>query len=552
VARNAEQAKRLVDAAVPLDLAVIEQRLQSPGDRFDISGVELGHWLKTEKGAYVVLLCGQRPQNGLVDTWIRNKWIDECQLKTMRADQRHEHLEQVLAEKIPVNFDLDIQGEHGSILDDEWRQLARAIEPLDGEENATPSWRDLEQIFYRLFPKKFVQSVKILPVPSGAGGAGVALAEVTHLATDLVESLIVKYGHQRAVRTEDDKFQRYVAPLGPRGIALPRWSSRWRGLAAIAYSVVQSASRRPCPTLADYLRRPDCTSKDEVFLIEALFFDIFRPWYDAFCRSMAAKTAVDPDAPLISHWIENLWAHRTATQAMEKLDSLPDEMQELGMNFDDGGRVATRLGNQLVTVQDPVHFVRSHAFEATPKAGPLCLVHGDLHPRNIFVLGQGPCVIDFADVHAGHPFRDFATLEASIRFSVLYDFSQHQEQELWQVEQDLVGSFFSPDWTALRAHPATLEQAIRLTHEIRSRASWLSKRLPEWEAHYALSLMFCLLKIAGARRISGSEHDDHAKQRRKLAFLAAGGLLNRCEALFAGSSTSARSGTVARRPTDNL
>jgi hypothetical protein len=170
VARNAEQAKRLVDAAVPLDLAVIEQRLQSPGDRFDISGVELGHWLKTEKGAYVVLLCGQRPQNGLVDTWIRNKWIDECQLKTMRADQRHEHLEQVLAEKIPVNFDLDIQGEHGSILDDEWRQLARAIEPLDGEENATPSWRDLEQIFYRLFPKKFVQSVKILPVPSGAGG----------------------------------------------------------------------------------------------------------------------------------------------------------------------------------------------------------------------------------------------------------------------------------------------------------------------------------------------------------------------------------------------
>ncbi len=58
--------------------------------------------------------------------------------------------------------------------------------------------------------------------------------------------------------------------------------------------------------------------------------------------------------------------------------------------------------------------------EALITVDKLCVTHGDLHVRNVLVVrGTHPRLIDFGSTGESHVFRDFAALEASLRFSCI-------------------------------------------------------------------------------------------------------------------------------------
>jgi len=334
---------------------------------------------------------------------------------------------------------------------------------------------------------------------------------------------VVKFGPRDAVQRARENYDSTVAPLDPRHVAMARWSVFWRGWAAIAYRLVQPARQREYPTLADRVLREECTPKDEAFLIGAVF-DGLKPWHAAYAH---ASPRQNPE-PLVEYWTRTLWGD--STKGINKLEMITGQL-----NPDHDERFVVQLNGERDTINDPVRFVlRNQQGTDTAKLTTTCVVHGDLHARNILVVGSEPCIIDCAQVHDGHPLRDFATLETSLRFDAMY--SGRPPEDVWRLEGRLVDPFFEPSWKDFD-ESGWKGKTVRLTHAIRYRA-WLLKPPYEsterWRRHYALCLLFCLLKNASIDEIPGVVWP----ARQKLAYCAAGKLVELAEAYLKVAATS--------------
>ena len=320
----------------------------------------------------------------------------------------------------------------------------------------------------------------------------------------------MKFGLKQVVQSSPEDYESTVAPLDPRYVSLRRWSVVWRDWAAIACRLVQPARQGEYPTLADRVVREDCTPKDESLLIGAIF-DGLKPWHAAYSQEEPHQ------APkrLVEYWMASLWTD--SRNAIKRLHGIHDDF-----NPQNDEKLVVYLNGEQETIDDAVRFLlrRQHDADAV-KLITTCVVHGDLHARNILVVGREPCIIDCARVSDGHPLHDFATLETSIRFDAIY--SGKLFEDVWRLETRLVDPFFEPSWKEFD-DPGWKGKAVRLTHAIRYRA-WLLKPSGEsverWREQYALCLFFCLLKEASIAKIPGVVWPD----RRKLAYYAAGKLV---------------------------
>ena len=188
-----------------------------------------------------------------------------------------------------------------------------------------------------------------------------------------------------------------------------------------------------------------------------------------------------------------------------------------------------------VGFRNPLLIIQTDNINKWPPLGAECIVHGDLHIRNICVVDHDPCLIDFGNCGYGHPFRDFAMLEASMRYglnSPSYGtakdvYASMSREEMWSVERDLISRpTLSPGWNMETKSPA--ERIPRLTIRIRQEAQLMAWRaranIPagQDEVEDTIALFFSLLKIAGIKRIYSNETEEKSKNRRLIAFMAAG------------------------------
>ena len=524
-AATAEKALELAGEA-PVDLALVDLRLRSEGDENDTSGVLLCRELKQSSEAFCVLMTGHRTSGQEITRWKNRGDIDDHQSKLTKATDRHEEIRGLLERCVPTHFNLRITFAGEEVQARHWTELAKAVE------DPTPYWNEVSHLFHRLFPKH-IASADIVPMESGSGGEGVVQVLTEDARTGLKEQVIVKYGYKDRVRTESDRFEQFLAPLGPHAMAPVRWFAESRRFAAIAYSFVRVAQNANCYTLAAYLTRPDCSPRDEECVLSSIFFEVCKPWYEEYMQPRARRPSAVIASPkcLRLFLLAHLWPDRSEGEAAKKLKETQEWVfEQNGVEHADD-RLKANVGEVSAEVPDPVTFALAEEHDASwSRIERLCVTHGDMHPRNIFVLRGTPCIIDFADTNWGHPFRDFAMLEVSLRFGVLY--GSEDAEAIWKMEQMFADLSHYPSWQEFEGRPGSLGQAARLTYLVRQQARRLSSRVPEWESQYAAVLLFSLLKLAGIKRVSGSETPEHAVRRRILAYLAAGAMAGQAHVLL--------------------
>lgn len=523
MAQSAQQARDKMQT--PLDLALVDLQLVAEDDPYDFSGIDLCRDLRRETDAFLVLMTEHCLPGEQVLQWQNAKLIDAYQAKDWAATTRHEQIGDWLSGSVGTHFKLQVNTEGHKAEADDWLALTRHIEdpPLRSNE--------VEYLFHRLIPK-YIAVVDIAPIEAGSGGAGVVRVNAEHASTGLREQVIVKYGEKPRVWTEQDRFDKYVAPLGSRGVAPVRWSAQTHSLAAIAYASVRDQREASCYTLADYFRRPRSAGKEEAALLEAIFFEVCGPWYEAFMETPSGNNEMVLPKPvsLRKYLLENYWPDRDEARTLSKLREIRDWVCSDGGGHYADGVITVPFPGVEARALDPVEFLMAEELDGFwPALSRLCVGHADLHPRNIFVLGGGPCVIDFADVATGHPFRDFALLEASLRFGAVYDF--REANLVFEQENSLANMGFFPTWEQFEAPAGTLGQAARLTYFIRDLSRRLTGGLGEqesWESHYAAILLLSLLKLAGIKHVYLQEKPGRIQGRRVMAYLAAGLVASYC------------------------
>lgn len=539
------------DVREPMVLAIVELRLEDPADKEDDAGLRLARRIKAKHGVPVVLMACEMPDNGLVDDWKRAGDIDEFLLIRSRYDKRWSHIDKILKTHLQINKDLQTP------YDDrpgEWQNMMKKTRPSSSAK-PQPSFSaaDLAHLFHRLFPPD-VERLDLQDLPGGIGDAATVRASVVHRGYPTEERLVVKWG-ESIVHTEENRFRRYVEQLGPRGVASIRWSAQLKSHTAIAYWSVQPRFGGEPEFLSDFLRRPGTHYQKQRNVIESIFTSVFAPWYRAFVergkgrpiadlldeeRERARHGADHNPRSLIQHCLAHLWGHRNLDAAKVKIASMRPESPERD--------------------PDPVDLLRE-AWQVSRTEIPwLCPQHGDLHPRNVFVADDEPWIIDFGDVHLGHPMKDLATLEAAVRFTVFYSFEDRFQESIVDAENTLqrfdgakdvlrklrVRPFLARRGTAESAEwPQFILDACWCTNVIRTLVEELFSDLDRWQEHYSLMLMLSLLKIAGISQIY--EHDLRADEARRVqAYRAASLHAEVCRELLLGShAAGGRPSTVS-------
>lgn len=153
-------------------------------------------------------------------------------------------------------------------------------------------------------------------------------------------------------------------------------------------------------------------------------------------------------------------------------------------------------------------------FSAPPIRCKLCISHGDLHARNIFVRHNSLDVIliDYAKVHPASPMsRDPATLDVALGFDVCDDKKPHIVP---LPEKALLRLYTSPLFAYKHTGAAThrVEAIGRVRTEARTHCS------PE---EYDLSVACCLLRFARLPPPAGSKMASQINRLRGLAYTCA-------------------------------
>ncbi|MFO7904259.1 MAG: phosphotransferase [Planctomycetota bacterium] len=535
-----------VDVYETMVLAFVELRMKTPGDKNDETGLRVADAIKRKYGVPVILMGCEMPQNGLVDHCKRAGRIDEFLLIRLRYDGRWRHVDQVLKKHIQVNKHLETPYDD---CPDEWSNMVKKVRQPNRPDTEAQSLSaaDLAHLFHRLFPVD-IQRVDFEEVPKGFGDAATARARVFHRGYPTEETLVIKWGEKSIICAEQKRVKQYVEQLGPRGVASIRWSAQMKGCAAAAYWSVQPHFGGQPRFLADYLGDPEVNYQKKRDVIESVFTAVFAPWYDAFMKRRKSRPIdelMDAEreqtrygdehnpGSLIHHCVAHLWGHRNLSEAIGKIQSLSPENPERD--------------------PDPVKVIGTALKVSNTGIDWLCPQHGDLHPRNIFVVDEEPWIIDFGDVHLGHPMKDLATLETALRFTVFYCYEEKYQHRIVDAEARFAD--FDGAWKSIKElkllpfaskrrttedsdWPDFIVDSFWCTHVIRTLVEEFFCDLDSWQEHYSLMLMLSLLKIAGISRINDNEAPAD-EQRKAQAYRAASLHAKRCEQLLIGSHPTA-------------
>lgn len=347
---------------------------------------------------------------------------------------------------------------------------------------------ELDDLLCRLFHD--AQDVLIHSMPRGQGGGGLLLAEPQYAERGGGQPVVVKYGDVTSIHQEAENYRTFVSGFvgGHRAAQLTR-ERRTALLAGITYSLLGQASSR---------------------------FRDFEAFYDEASTAQVTKFLEALFNQVCGNWYANV-------KAPELLNLTEDYQKLLGFSLDS---LETALAKGLPSVQGKERLKFESLNSDRRFANPLqqlarqpiilrtCrgVTHGDLNHSNVLLDSQNNAwLIDYQNTGWGHFLRDFARLDAIVRFRLLKGASLDERL----VMEEALGSVSRySELTTLESafewKNPEVEKAFQISVAIRKLASGVATRgnRDEFREYHAASFYFAInwLRFYGTASRLEREH----------------------------------------------
>jgi CheY-like chemotaxis protein len=408
---NAEQALALAAAEV-FDVAIVDKRLKNHASSADSSGFHLASCL--QKSMLIILYTAyddhentKAAHSQLGDVAIVDKCMEGSGVEIIRAVE-------TAYKKMQLNLDLTFQPAGLDL-----SGYAAGIELADTERLHPPTAIDLARIFQRLFVGVDSLSLNYLippePPPSVSSSGTVLLRAVARRDGVYRTPEVVKLCARTEAETEAKNYRDYASYFNGKRIAILDHHSPVvsRSVGGLLYSLIDSDLEH---NIISYRRFYQTAPVERIIRANRIFFeDTFGNLYHT-----ARPCKIDlfglyaPALHLTPEKLTTVMAHVLR----------PDRPGAPQIHF-------TAIRQPL---PNPVAWAVSNgAFcQFDPQPVRCCIVHGDLHNRNIlvdeaFVELPRFWLIDLARAGTSHNLRDFVELETDIKFTLL----QSGNAQLW-------------------------------------------------------------------------------------------------------------------------
>ncbi len=232
-------------------------------------------------------------------------------------------------------------------------------------------------------------------------------------------------------------------------------------MGAILYSLIGHSTQNPV-TFDQFFE--SATPEEIIQVLENLFCDILLPWYD-----------------------------QAKPRSIENLSRL--YWKDLRFNNDQIQRIRNAVAEavaeevSLLSLHNSaVDFVFEYAKSPTIiLETQKCIVHGDLHGKNILVENNSAWLIDFGHTGWSHIFRDLADLEVSIKTKLLSinDLLSMLEFEKSLIAQDIFSTSLSTtNKFANSSNSEDLDKVYRVICSLRQIANKISSQKAQLAEYY--------------------------------------------------------------------
>lgn len=467
-------AQEILNAEV-IDLAIVDKHLDSSAiPEMDLSGVELAEKMPEEIFRIIYTAYENLESSNIIHEKLRPVQI----VSKNRADTGAEIIRVINAAFNGMRLRFDLNIEAPGI---DWGALVRSIEIPPGEAAAAPDELDVARILQRLFSD--ASQVVLEPFRPAApytnlstSGSVLLLAEAHRNSLSPAE--VVKLGAAGEVKTEVVKFEKIKRELGTlRRVEIDSRDVAYsRRLGGLVYRLI--ASDR-FSQITGYRHFYTETGTGIIAQANRAFFEVtFGGLYrNAKIQQLDLLSTLAPQLHLTPHKLERVMSQvlRPANPSAPQLefDAIPH------------------------CLPNPVSWaVRDGEWRSLGRRSVFCcLVHGDLHNRNILVdtaEANSPkfWLIDFARSDESHTLRDFIELETDIKFTLL---ESGGLEGLFQLDAALLApGQFGQDPPHTASKDPQVIKAYRVIADLRRAAAELTRHSDDLREYYEALLVHTL------------------------------------------------------------
>lgn len=471
-AADTAAAQEILDAEV-IDLVIVDKHLDSSAiPDLDLSGVDLAGRMPAEIFKIIYTAYENLESSNIIHEKLRPVQI----VNKNRPGTGAEIIQAVSAafDEMKLRFDLNIEAPGF-----DWVALARSIELPPGEAT-TPGELDVTRILQRLFfdaSQVVLEPFKLEPPYTAVSTSGSALLLATAHRYSQSPAEVVKLGAAGEVKTELEKFEKIKRELGgQRRVEIDgRDVAYSRRLGGLVYRLIDSDRFNQITSYRHFYTE---TSVESITQANYKFFEVtFSGLYNnAQVQQLDLLTAYAPQLHLTPHKLEGVMS-----QALRPANPNAPQLEFNGIPY---------------SLPNPVTWaVREGAWRALGRRSVhCCLVHGDLHNRNILVDTAENLpkfwLIDFARSDESHTLRDFVELESDIKFTLL---ESGGLEGLFQLDAALLapGQFGQEAPRTASTDPQVIK-AYRVIAGLRQAAAELTRHSDDLREYYEALLVHTL------------------------------------------------------------
>lgn len=482
-ANSAQMAQKQLRECI-IHLAIIDIRLEDEALREDQSGFEVARTLPKHIPC-VIFTAYDNKEN------IRRA-LGEVGAKASldkkdsdAASQLVDLVDQLFGSVVNVNFGLKIEGTVD--LD----RIVNQIEVPAAEDGLEPSDDDIGQILQSLFHNAL--SVHITPLlspesaPTLTQAGTVLLRAHPRYQKGWGAPVVVKFSVQAEIAEEAKNYEHIRHYLGGQRVPVLRLGegvAYSRQIGGLLYTLIGAQRWEGICHFADSFQQEE--SKSIIDLLERFFEQTFGSLFEDAKREMLNLTTEYTEALRLTP--------QKLRQAVEAFHA--KALYEPTLRF---GGLRGAFPNPILWALTEEKF---RDFELVTRK---CLVHGDLHSKNMLIDTEGNFwLIDFARVTESHALRDFAELETDIKFNLL---SVVELKELLRFEQALLtNANFEEVELNISFNNHHLDHAYRIVQALRRIASELIQLEGDMREYYQ-ALFWHTLNIMRLRHIKPAKKE---------------------------------------------
>ncbi|MEM7538187.1 MAG: response regulator [Chloroflexota bacterium] len=441
-AENPEAALQQVKDNI-IHCAIIDLRLEDNGDGLDQSGFKLSQMLPSYI-PFIIFTAYENVDNAkqafrdMGAKEVINKRSPEA------PDMLLDAVNTVFENEVKLNFNLVIEGNLSL------ETIATSIE-MRTSITTKPSEDDICTVLQRLFADNDRIHIKLLLEPEIAPTFSQSGAMVIQIQPCLKDKwgvpVVVKLGDRLEVAQEASNYRKIQPFLGGLHVTVldeARGTAYSREIGGVVYSLIGSEYLQ----VRSFFEIYDKTSTVE--LVECLN-RFFRITYKTLFAN-ATRDTFDLTTLYQSQLPIKLDKLRTFIHEL-----YPDAVTQRQLKFEG---VERAFENPLYTI------FQENTLPSFEVLSYRCLLHGDLHSRNILVDNEGHFwLIDFAKVADSHILRDFIELETDIKFNLL---KETNLSTLFELEEALLDATYPHDEVSeVMFHNPKLDHAYQIVCTLR-------------------------------------------------------------------------------------